>query len=163
MARHTDSKFTSAPLTLALGVKTTITTLARAIKEEIHVLCSSEDTILRDIEAVKQFNWETLWAELQEQVPTLMTLFVELLGAPEQNKQLICLLTSMILKKKYPCAWTGTKSYQFDFIWKWDTQIGKLGAYLIHYNPFLLGLQMFAASNDMLLPIRNYKTSGYTM
>ena len=32
----------------------------------------------------------------------MMTLFVELLGAPEQNKPLICLLTSMILKKKYP-------------------------------------------------------------
>ena len=41
------------------------------------------------------------------------------------------------IEEEIPCAWTGAKSYQFDFIWKWDTQIGKLGAYLIHYNPFL--------------------------
>lgn len=40
------------------------------------------------------------------------------------------------IEEEIPCAWTGAKSYQFDFIWKWDTKIGKLGAYLIHYNPF---------------------------
>ena len=46
------------------------------IRREIKNLCSSDyDSILRDtVQAVKQFNWDTVMLELLNKVPTLMTL-----------------------------------------------------------------------------------------
>ena len=50
--------------------------IARTIMEEMKSLASMEhDTILRDnIEAVKQFSWDTVFMELNEKVPTLIRL-----------------------------------------------------------------------------------------
>ncbi len=50
--------------------------MARTIREEMKTLGSMEhDSILRDnIEAVKQFSWETIFMELSQKVPTLIRL-----------------------------------------------------------------------------------------
>ena len=50
--------------------------IARTIKQEMKTLASMEhDTILRDnIEAVKNFSWDTVFMELNEKVPTLIRL-----------------------------------------------------------------------------------------
>ena len=94
--------FTSAPLTSIAGRKSTISTVARAVQEELKVLCSTNhDSILRDsIEAVKHFSWETVWLELCKMLPTLMSLLMELVRHPTDNKPFLCLLASMLLKKK---------------------------------------------------------------
>ena len=104
LARRRDSMFTSAPLTSIAGRKSTISTVARAVQEELKVLCSTNhDSILRDsIEAVKHFSWETVWLELCKMLPTLMSLLMELVRHPTDNKPLLCLLASMLLKKRSP-------------------------------------------------------------
>ena len=50
--------------------------IARIINEEMKSLASMEhDTILRyNIEAIKQFSWDTVFMELNEKVPTLIRL-----------------------------------------------------------------------------------------
>ncbi len=91
-------------LTSEVGKETTITNVSRLMLKEISDLCSLEhDTILRDnIQAVKQFSWETIWLELLSKTPTLVSLFQHLISSPEKNKPLICLLISMILKRRPP-------------------------------------------------------------
>jgi len=96
--------FTSAPITSEVGRKSAISALVRVISNEFKVLCSaSHDSILRDtVEAVKHFSWETVWLELCKMVPTLMSFFMKLVRCPEDNKPFLCLLASMILKKRSP-------------------------------------------------------------
>ena len=88
LARRRDSMFTSAPLTSIAGRKSTISAVARAVQEELNVLCSTNhDSILRDsIEAVKHFSWETVWLELCKMLPTLVSLLMELVRHPPDNK-----------------------------------------------------------------------------
>ena len=76
--------------------------IIKLIKEELKHICSlNHSSILRDDnEAVKRFSWETVWLELQSNVPILMKILTELLPTPNEDKPLICLIVSMILKKR---------------------------------------------------------------
>ncbi len=84
--------------------KAAIVSIARIIREEMKLLPSvKHDSILRDnVEAVKCFSWETVWLELQQTLPTLMSLLKLLVKKSEQCKPLLCLLVSMIVKKSSP-------------------------------------------------------------
>jgi L1 cell adhesion molecule like protein len=80
---------------------TLIQEMACQIKKEMKHVCSeSHDSILRDsVDGVKQFSWETVWVELQRNIPTLITLLEELVS---NDRPLLCLIVSMLLKKRYP-------------------------------------------------------------
>ena len=73
-----------------------ISSIVRQVKKEIRKICSdTHDTVLRDsIEAVKCFSWETIWLELEQNLPTLITLLKSLVKFPERNKPLLCFLAS---------------------------------------------------------------------
>ena len=83
------------------------TSSARVIRDvsgkiisEIKHICSTEhDSILLDcIEAVNNFNWDTVYLELRKQMPTLLMLLTLLLGGVDKNKYVVCFIGSIILK-----------------------------------------------------------------
>lgn len=76
----------------------------RSIKKEIKAICSlTHDSILRDDkEALKYFSWETVWLELLPNVPTLLKILSALVPNPEDDKPLLCLIVSMLLKRWLP-------------------------------------------------------------
>ena len=76
----------------------------KLIKREIKIICSmSHDSILRDnIEAVNHFSWETVWLELLANVPILMQILSALIPNPQDDKPLLCLIASMLLKRRLP-------------------------------------------------------------
>lgn len=78
--------------------------MSKLILKEIKQLCALERcSLLRDdVEAVKNFSWETVWGELTKDVPTLVALLQGLIKHPEDHKPLICLIISMILKQRSP-------------------------------------------------------------
>ena len=57
-----------------------------------------DSILLNCIEAVKHFNWETVYLELQKEMPTLVMLLVPLLGGVDRNKYVVCFIASIILK-----------------------------------------------------------------
>ena len=71
-------------------------------KKEIKKVCKLDhNSILWDgIEGVKQFSWETVWLELQRNIPTLYSLRAKLLYQP--SKPLIYFMISQILKQHLP-------------------------------------------------------------
>ena len=77
--------------------------LTSKIKKEMRKVCKLDHySILKDdIEGVKHFSWETVWLELQRDVPTLVTFLTKLLSRP--NKPLISFIISQILKLRLPC------------------------------------------------------------
>lgn len=104
LARKSDTKYNSAPLSSGIGNKSAVKAIAATINHEFRLLCAPDhDSLLRDgLEAVKQFNWETVWCELQRVVPTLMSLLQELVRRPHNSKPFICLIASILLKKRLP-------------------------------------------------------------
>lgn len=76
--------------------------MGRKIRNEMEEICSrGHDSILRDSnEAVKRFSWETVWLELLNKMPTLMNLLGCLISDPKESKPLLCLIVSMLLKKR---------------------------------------------------------------
>lgn len=75
--------------------------IIKLLKSEMKKICSvSHDSILRDgYEGVKLFSWETVWQELMSNMPTLMAILTELVP---QDKPVVCLVASMLLKKRLP-------------------------------------------------------------
>ena len=60
-------------------------------------------SLLRDdVEAVKNFSWETVWGEMTRDLPTFVFLLQRLIKHPADHKPLICLIISMILKQRSP-------------------------------------------------------------
>lgn len=104
LARRNFSAMSSAVVSSQSGSRSVITSLAKKMKEEINHLCSIKDeTVLSgDLEAVKCFSWESIWLELEHRLPTLMTMLQSLVKYPGQNKPLLCLLASMLLKQRSP-------------------------------------------------------------
>ena len=104
LARRRDSAVESVVTASEATKNSTVTCIAKVIKQEIHSICSLEhDSILRDnIEAVKHFSWETVWLELQNKMPTLLQLLKLLVKRPKMNKPLMCLIASMVLKQNSP-------------------------------------------------------------
>ena len=72
------------------------------IKREIKAICSTiHDSILNDNhEAVKRFDWESIWLELNEKMPTLMKLLTSIVDNPNEKKPMLCMISSMILKSR---------------------------------------------------------------
>ena len=119
--------------------------LTSKIKKEIKKVCKLDhNCILRDgIEGVKQFSWETVWLELQRNVPTLCSLLAKLLYQP--SKPLICFIISQIIKQHLPCMalvqreisillyGNGTSKqvivFMWHIVWYWHTYIGFMQVY----------------------------------
>ena len=79
------------------------TKLSLKICDEMkHLSSTATASILRDsTEAVKYFHWDTVLLELQQHVPTLMSLLSRLVGKSAGRSPLRCLLPSMILKSRH--------------------------------------------------------------
>ena len=77
---------------------------ANKIKSEMVNICSkAHSSILLDsIEALKYFSWETIFLELESQMPTLMMLLKMLVRYPTKKKPLLCIIASQLLKQKWP-------------------------------------------------------------
>ena len=101
------------------GSSAVVFTIARLMKREIHRLCSDEhDTLLCDsIEAVKCFSWETMWLELEKNVPTLMALLKSLLTFPQRKRSLLCFLASALLKQWSPKL--ALLQRAISVVWEW--------------------------------------------
>ena len=76
--------------------------MSKRILKEIKQLCSLDRcSLLRDdVEAVKNFSWETVWGEMIQDLPTLVCLLQGLIKRPADHKPLISLIISMILKQR---------------------------------------------------------------
>ena len=83
--------------TLCLSI---VKKLAVQIKSEMKNISSADhDSILRDsVEAIKHFHWDTVFLELQNKVPTLMSLLKQI---PAEKKPLLCFLGSQLLKSRH--------------------------------------------------------------
>ena len=81
-----------------------ILSMSKRILKEIKQLCSlNRCSLLRDdVEAVKNFSWETVWGEMTRDLPTFVFLLQRLIKHPADHKPLICLIISMILKQRSP-------------------------------------------------------------
>ena len=77
---------------------------SKQIKWEIVSFCSiNRNSLLRDDkEAVKNFNWETVWLKLKDGIQTLFGLLKLLIRSLEIHKALMCVILSMILKQCSP-------------------------------------------------------------
>lgn len=69
--------------------KAVVSKLAIKIKNEMRNISSStHDSILRDCnEAVRRFHWDTVMCELVRKTPTLMSLLIQLVGKPTEEKK----------------------------------------------------------------------------
>ena len=78
--------------------------VAKSIRKEIkHLYSQTHNSILRDDhEGIKRFSWDTVWAELIAQTPTLVKLLSLMVKTPVKDKPLLCLMASMILKHYCP-------------------------------------------------------------
>jgi len=62
------------------------------------------DSILRStytVEALKHFEWERVWLELKENLPTLTSLLALIIPHSSEELPLICLAASMLLKSRH--------------------------------------------------------------
>lgn len=86
--------------TLCLSI---VKKLAVKIKSEMKNISSADhDSILRDsVEAIKHFHWDTVFLELQNKVPTLMSLLKQIVKLPAEKKPLLCFLGSQLLKSRH--------------------------------------------------------------
>ena len=77
--------------------------ICRKIRYEMKELSSeASDSVLRDnVEAVKQFHWDTIRMELEKMLPTLMTFLRNLLPKSSQRIPLICVIASQLLKARH--------------------------------------------------------------
>ena len=77
-----------------------VTSLSQQIRKEMNEICSADyHSILHDsYEAVKRFNWESIWLEYQAKVPTLLALLTGLL--PKAEKKFITFVVSLLLKRR---------------------------------------------------------------
>ena len=85
------------------SLKSTVTGMAHKILAEMKQLSSdSHDSIIRDdVEAVKNFHWETVMIEYKKMIPTLILLLECLVDKPEERKPFICFVASFLLKSRH--------------------------------------------------------------
>ena len=83
--------------------KSVITQVATKMKSEMKTVSGdAHDSILRDsVEGVKRFSWDTVWLELSQNIPTLMSLLSQLIPRASQKKPLLCFLASQLLKSRH--------------------------------------------------------------
>ena len=73
------------------------------IKSEMKDISSvTHNSILKNsCDAIKDFNWDIVMDELLSNLPTLMSLLMQLIPKPMESKPLLCILASQILKSRY--------------------------------------------------------------
>ena len=99
-----------------------IKSLSCIIKSEFSAICSDQhESILRGTpEAIRTFTWSKVWNEMQQHLPTLVSLLTAII--PGNNQQLVCTIISMLLKKKTSKNGVIAKGYIFIVLRKWSTQ-----------------------------------------
>ena len=77
--------------------------VCKKIREEIKNICSIQhDTIFRsDDEAIADFSFESVWEELLQKMPTLVTILLAASSIKRINKPLTCVIVGMILKQRF--------------------------------------------------------------
>ena len=100
LARRNYRSFSATAMKSQAVYKPMVTELSRKCKTEMRDLTSSEhDSILRDTrEAVKRFSWETV---MLEKLPTLVLLLKGIIPFPQNQRPLLCLLLSQIVKSRH--------------------------------------------------------------
>lgn len=79
-----------------------VTAFAKKVNMEIDHICSTKtDTIFRKHCDEVAFSWKKVWSELEQQLPTLLSLLVTINKTSPVNKPLICMIIAMILKQRY--------------------------------------------------------------
>jgi len=78
-----------------------IKSLSFNIRKEFKHICSDQHfSILRgNPEAIKTFSWMQIWDEIQQHVPTLVSLLTAI--TPADCKPLVCTIVSMLLKRRH--------------------------------------------------------------
>ena len=84
-----------------------VSEVARKIKAEMKDISSQRHNsfLLDSCEAVKHFSWDRVLHKLRNMMPTLMQLLTKLISNPLARKPLMCVLSSPLLKQRYP--WLG--------------------------------------------------------
>ena len=76
---------------------------ANAVKEEVKVICSDKTNSKLKSNDVTDFSWDSIWSELLMYMPRLAIFLKEVLSdSSNDNRHVICLIISMILKFRYP-------------------------------------------------------------
>ena len=77
-----------------------IKSLSNIIRSEFKTICSDQhSSILRgNPESIKTFSWNQVWDEMQQHVPTLVTLLTAI--TPPNSQSLLCTIISMLLKRR---------------------------------------------------------------
>ena len=78
-----------------------IKSLSLIIKKEFKHICSDQHlSILRGSpENIKTFSWMQIWNEIQEHVPTLVSLLTAI--TPSNSQPLVSTIVSMLLKRRH--------------------------------------------------------------
>ena len=81
--------------------KNMVHAVSKEIQQELSQMCSTKQNsvLMTDGENIRSFSWNTVWLELQQQMP----IFSSLLNAVESkgNQILQCVIACVILKNKY--------------------------------------------------------------
>ena len=76
---------------------------ADVVKEEVKVICSDKTNSKLKSNDVNDFSWDSIWSELLVYMPHLVIFLKEVLpDSSNENRRIICLIISMILKFRYP-------------------------------------------------------------
>ena len=121
LARRSYSKAASSTVKSNVMLGKVLLEITRKIKGEMRQLSSDKnDSNLRDnIEAVKQFNWDTILLEFQEKIPTLMRFLQLLIPQPSNCRPLLCFIASLILKARHQRLCFSPESSFGHAVWKW--------------------------------------------
>lgn len=100
--------------------------VAMIVRKEMKDICSdSHDSIIRDSnEGVRNFRWDSLFYELSRNMPTCVSLLLSIIPGKDDGKRvmLLCVIVSMMLKKRYPKMAITSESCISFIVWKWLLQ-----------------------------------------
>ena len=71
------------------------------VRKELQHLCSSSvnSMLTSEEKYISEFNWDVIWSEFSNHLPTLKSIFVAIINNSPTSKPIICLIISMILKR----------------------------------------------------------------
>ncbi len=103
LARRNYKGLSSTVLGSSEMTKSVVAQLCRKIIVEMKELSSDKsNSVLRDnVEAVKDFHWETVMSEFEKKLPTLVNVLKGILPRPAQQRPLLGLLISQLLKSRH--------------------------------------------------------------
>ena len=75
---------------------------ADSVKEEIRVICSDKTNLKLKSNDVTDFSWDSIWSEFLTMMPHLAIFLKDILpDSSNDNRRVICLIISMMLKFQY--------------------------------------------------------------